>query len=351
MAYRMLSIEGMKIDGRTLDHKTSEHLRRAAVARVAEGERPGEVMRSMGLCRTTIYRWLRAHKRRGPEALASRPATGRPAKLSLRQCQQVRRWIVGKDPRQYGFDFGLWTRQIVAELIHARLGMRIKLTAVGRLLARLEITPQKPLRRAYERDPQRIAQWQKVDYPRLRQRARRAGADIFFLDEAGMRSDVPLARTYGLRGHTPVVATSGQRQQINALSAINNQGAFWYDVFSGKFNAQVFIGFLGRFLKGRRRPVFLVVDGHPVHYAKTVARYVQDQCGKLELHFLPPYAPDLNPDEFVWNHLRQKGVSKKPLRKNESLRNRVIEDLDNVQRDKDLVRSFFDADSVAYIKD
>src|SRR5258707_6493689 len=123
MVYEMLSYEGMKMDGRTLDHQTSEHLRRTAVARVAEGERPSEVMRSMGLCRTTIYRWLRTERRRGPEGLAARKATGRPPKLNERQRQRVRRWIVGKDPRQYGFDFGLWTRQIVAELIWQKLGL------------------------------------------------------------------------------------------------------------------------------------------------------------------------------------------------------------------------------------
>jgi len=351
MVYEVLSPESMKIDGRTLDHQTSEHLRRTAVQRVAEGERPSEVMRSLGLCRTTIYRWLRTERRRGPEGLAARKATGRPTKLNPRQRRQVRRWIVGKDPRQYGFDFGLWTRQIVAALIWQRLAIRLKLTAVGRLLASLEITPQKPLRRAYERDPVRIAHWQQVAYPILHRRAQRVGADIFFLDEAGMRSDSPLGRTYGLRGQTPVVTTSGQRQQVNALSAVNARGAFWYDVFTGKFNAEVFIGFLGNFLKGRRRPVFLVVDGHPVHYAKTVARSIQAQEGKLELHFLPPYAPDLNPDEFVWNHLRQQGVSKTPLRQNESLRNRVLHDLEIIRRDKDLVRSFFKAESVAYVKD
>ena len=341
----------MKIDGRTLSHETSETIRRMAVKRVREGETPSAVMKSYGLCRTTIYPWLRAHKEGGEGALYSRPATGRPPTLSVRQQRQVRRWICGKDPRQYGFDFGLWTRRIVAEMVEEEFDQRLSLTAVGRLLACLDITPQKPLRRAYERDPIAIAKWKEEDYPKLRARAKRLGADIFFIDEAGVRSDAALQRTWGAKGKTPIVATSGQRQQVNAISAVNATGAFWYDVYSGKFNAQLFISKLKAFLRNRRRPVFLVLDGHPAHRAKIVAAYVQSLEGRLELHFLPGYAPDLNPDEFVWNHLRQNGVTKKPLRQNEQLKDRVEKDLAQIKSSPCLVRSFFRADSVGYIMD
>ena len=341
----------MKIDGRTLTHDVSETIRIMAVRRVKEGERPSQVIKSYGLCRTTIYQWLRAAARGGEAALTARKASGPPCKLSPKRKRQVRTWICGKDPRQYGFDFGLWTRRIVAALIHQRMGIALGLTAVGRLLAELQITPQKPLRRAYERDPVAIDQWVRQDYPRLKKRAQRRGADIFFLDEAGIRSDSPLQRTWGVKGHTPVVATSGQRQSVHAISAVNARGAFWYNVYTGRLNALRFVEFLKDFLKTRRRPVFLVVDRHPAHIAKVVAAHVQSLRGKLELHFLPGYAPDLNPDEFVWNHLRQKGVSKTPLRQNQSLRQRVEQDLANIKNDRQLVRSFFHAPTVAYAVD
>jgi len=282
----------MEIDGRTLPHATLETMRIMAVRRVREGERPSAVMASLGLCRTTIYPWLRAARHGGEVALQSRPATGRPPRLTARQKRQVRRWICGKDPRQWGFDFGLWTRRIVAQLIEEKFAVPLGLTAVGRPLAELDITPQKPLRRAYERDPVAIARWQTETYPKLRRRAKRRGADIFFLDEAGIRSDDPLQRSWGARGKTPVVKTSGQRQSCNAISAVNQQGAFWYNVYSGRLNAGRFIEFLGDFLRRRRRPVILVVDSHPAHRAKIVAAYVQSCKRWLELHFLPGYAPD-----------------------------------------------------------
>lgn len=338
----------MQTDGRKLSHEVNEFLRLEAIRRFKAGESPRSIIDSIGLHRTSIYRWLNAYKMGGEASLKSKTHPGRKPKLSNKQKQTIRKWICGKDPRQHGFDFGLWTRKIVQQMVLEKFGIPISLSTVGHVLAELKITPQKPLRRAYERDPEAIEKWISETYPNLKKRARSMGADIFFLDEAGIRSDAPLQQTWGAKGQTPVVHTSGQRQSVNAISAVNELGAFWYAVYTGKFNATLFKEFLKDFIKGRRRPVFLIVDGHPSHKAKMIVNYIQELKGRLELHFLPTYAPDLNPDEFVWNNLRQNGTSKKPLKKNESLRNRVAFDLDGIFNDKKLVRSFFHAPSVAY---
>jgi len=341
----------VRIDGRTLSHETSETIRRLAVRRVKDGAAPSEVIKSYGLCRTTIYKWLTAERRGGAAALTARKHPGRKPALAPRRKLQVRRWINGKDPRQYGFDFGLWTRRIVAALIAQKFGVRLGVTAVGRLLAELDITPQKPLRRAYERDPVAIKRWTTTVFPRVRTRAKRVGAKIFFLDEAGVRSDQVLGRTWGLRGQTPEVSTSGRRQSVSAISAVNARGEFWYEIYTERLTAPRFVELLTHFMRRRKSPVFLVLDGHPAHIAKVVARYVQRLAGRLELHFLPGYAPELNPDEFVWNHLKRHGVSKTPLRRDESLRSRVQSDLAAIQLRPALVRSFFHAPSVAYTRD
>lgn len=341
-----------KIDGRTLSHKALEHIRLLAVRRVIEdGEKPSAVMDSLGLCRTSIYPWLRKCRDEGIESLVERIAAGPEPKLNEKQRQQVKRWILGKDPRQHGFDFGLWTRRIVQTMISERMGIELCLTSVGKLLASLEITPQKPLRRAYERDPIAVERWRTEEYPKLKKRAKKHGATIFFLDEAGFQSDPPLGRTYGLKGHTPIVESSGQRQSINVISAVNATGAFWAATYTGKLDAESFVGFLKNFLKGRRTKVYLVVDGHPAHKAKVVKDYVARTRGRLELHFLPPYAPDLNPDEFVWNYMKGSGVAKKPLKKNESLRARVEQDLTALSSNRVLVASFFLNESVVYATD
>lgn len=337
------------VDGRTLDHQILEHIRIQAVRRVIEdGERPSEVMRSFGLCRTAIYPWLREFKDKGWEALAASIAEGPQPKMTDKQKAQVRRWILGKDPRQYGFDFGLWSRRIVQQLIQDKMAIELCLTSVGKLLASLDITPQKPLRRAYERDPEAVQLWLEQTYPELKKRAKRLGAKIFFLDEAGFQSDPPLGRTYGLKGETPVVKTSGQRQSINVISAVNARGEFWAVTYDGKMNTESFLLFVKNFMKGREGKVFLVLDSHPCHKAKLVKSYVEGLKGRLELHPLPTYAPDLNPDEFVWSYMKNNGVSKKPLKQNESLRDRVEEDLIKIGNDRNLVQSFFGAPTVFY---
>jgi transposase len=341
-----------KIDGRTLDHKALEHMRMLAVRRVIEdGEAPSDVMKSLGLSRTAIYPWLQRYEEGGMEALVERIARGPDSLFSEKQRQQVKQWILGKDPRQYGFDFGLWSRRIVQALIEEKMGIECGLTAVGRLLASLNITPQKPLRRAYERDPAAVKLWERETYPELRKRAKRLGARIFFSDEAGFQSDPVLGRTYGLRGQTPVVRTSGQRQSLNVISAVNARGEFWAVTYTGKLNAESFVCFLQNFMASQVGRIFLVVDGHPAHKANAVKNYIKSLKGRLELHFLPPYAPDLNPDEFVWSHMKNNGVSKKPLKTNESLQSRVDHDLNRLRENPKLVKSFFQATSVVYAKD
>ena len=199
-----------------LDHKTLEEIRRMAVERVREGEKPSAVIVSYGFCRTTIYKWLNTTKGRGRglSALRSRKGTGRPRKLTPQE-QQVFRWINGKDPRQYGFDFGLWTRLIVAELVADKFGVGVSLAAVGKLLAELGLTPQKPLMRAYERDPGAINAWKRNTYPSIAERAKSLGAEIFFWDESGFRADAVQGRTWALRVRRRLLRfpVSGSRSQ------------------------------------------------------------------------------------------------------------------------------------------
>jgi transposase len=343
----------MKRDGRTLDHRTLEEMRRMAVERVREGEDASAVMASYGFSRTTIYKWLRASSGRGKglRALASRKASGRPRTLTAAQERQVFRWINGKDPRQYGFDFALWTRKVVGALIEREFGVQLGVTAVGMLLAKLGLTPQKPLQRAYQRDPEAIARWQQEIYPRLAQDAKARGAQIYFWDESGFRADAVRGKTWGVQGQTPVVAVPGQRQSMSAASAINARGAFWFVTYHGALNAERFVDYLKRLMKHRKNPLTLILDSLPAHKGPLVRNYVDSLQGKLQLHYLPGYAPELNPDELVWNHMKRTGTAKKPLRKGDQLQSRIDADLQAIQRDPRLVRSFFRAPSVAYISD
>jgi transposase len=343
----------MKRDGRSFDHQTLEAIRLMAVERVREGEPAADVIASYGFNRTTIYKWMQAALQPGVgmRALRSRPATGRPRSLTPAQERQVFRWINGRDPRQYGLDFGLWTRRVVAELIAKKFGVRLGVTAVGEMLAKLGLTPQKPLQRAYQRDPEAIARWQRETYPAIARQAKAQGADILFWDESGFRADTVHGKTWGVRGQTPVVQRPGQRQSFSAASAVSANGAFWFRTFDGALNAELFIELLQQMMKYRRKPVHLVLDSLPAHKKALVRDYVAATEGRLNLHFLPGYAPDLNPDELVWSHVKRTGVARRPLQQGEKLRAKIEEQLAKLQQMPHLVRSFFRAPSVAYIAD
>ncbi len=338
----------MKYDARKLSTEEQHLLRRLAVQRVFDGEAASEVTRSYGLGDRTIYGWLRIARENGLDALAPKPRSGRGRALSDFEANEVKRWILGGDPRQYGFDFGLWTRQIVSDLIKDRFSIDLGLTAVGDLLYRLGLSPQKPMRRAYERDDAEIKKWKKETYPKIKKSAKKQGAEIFWLDEASIRSDDPLMRTWGLKGQTPTVKTSGQRQGINAISALSNSGGFWYRVYTERFNAEVCIECLKDLISNRKKPIYVITDGHPVHKSKKVKEYVASLKGRLSIFILPPYAPDLNPDELVWNYIRQTGTARSPLKKGESLWERTFIDLELIAQNKALVKSFFRNEAVSF---
>lgn len=324
-----------------------------AVERVREGESASAVSASYGFCRTAIYRWLRAASQPGlgVRALRAKPLTGRPRTLTRKQEQQVFRWINGRDPRQYGLDFGLWTRSIAASLIAQKFGVTLGLTAVGELLAKLGLTPQKPLQRAYQRDPEAIERWQRESFPKIKRHAKAAGGEVYFWDESGFRADAVHGKTWGVKGQTPVVERPGQRQSVSAASAVNEKGAFWYCTYQGGLTAELFVELLKKMMRGRRKPVHLVVDGLPAHKTLLVKTYVPSTNGLLTLHFLPGYAPELNPDELVWSHMKRTGVARKPLRKGEKLAEKIEAQLASIRALPALVRSFFKAPSVAYITD
>lgn len=261
------------------------------------------------------------------------------------------RWMNGGDPRQYGLDFGLWTRMVVAELIEQKFGIRLGQTAVGTLLARLGLTPQKPLQRAYQREPHAVEAWRQERYPAIARQAKADGGEVFFWDESGFRADAVHGRTWGKKGQTPGVERPGQRQTISAASAVNAKGGFWYCTYEGGLTAELFVHLLRQLMRHRVRPVHLVVDGLPAHKTRLVKDYVASTEGRLTLHFLPGYAPDLNPDELVWSHVKRTGVVRKPLRKGEKQREKIDAQLAAIKRAPALVRSFFRAPSVAYITD
>lgn len=336
-------------DGRSLDRSILEYVRINSIERWLNGEPPQSIIQTTGLCHTTIYKWIHSYQTGGMGALQASSAPGNPPKLSDKQCAQLRPLIVGKDPRQYGFDFGLWTRRLIVDLIQEKFGISIGLTAVGALLARLEITPQKPLRRAYERDPEAIKEWKDQRYPRLKKDAQREGREIIYWDEAGYRLDDQVGRTWGAKGQTPEVAATGKRGRTNSAVAMSEQGAFWYEEFTNNLNAETFSELIKRFMRTRRKKVLLIIDQHPAHTAKAAQSHLASYGEKLRVEFLPGYAPELNPVEYVNQYAKSQGPRKHLPENRQELSAIVRATLDGLKGAFMKVKAFFGHKELAFM--
>lgn len=336
-----------KTDARRLKHGELTELRKRGVSAVQDGQRATLVAKVLGVQASTLFGWLARYRRGGWGALDARKRGGRPPKLSAKMLQWIYETVM-KDPRQMGFPFALWTSAMIAELIWRQFHIRLSKASVCRLLKQLGCSPQRPLWRAFQKDGELVEKWLKEEYPKIRALARQQKADIFFGDEAGIRSDYHSGRTWAVRGQTPVVTTTGARFSCNMVSAISPRGAMRFMLVEGKLTSEVFVEFLKRMIHNRPRPVFLIVDGHPVHKAAAVARFVASTEGMLQVFHLPPYSPELNPDEQVWNHLKNHGIGKQPIAGPDHLKRMVISHLRKVQKLPSLVRSFFGMPETVY---
>lgn len=340
----------MKTDYRKTTPSVLEHTRTLAVKRVQNGESPEAVTASMGLSRPSIYSWLAKYRAGGWDALKVKKGKGggRPGKLKAKHIKFIYEAVTGGDPRQMKFPFALWTRELVQKLIWRKYKIKFSLTSVGRLLKQLGLSPQKPIKKAYQKDPEKVKKWFRYQYPRIKAFAKKKKATIYFGDEAGIRSDHQSGTTWGEIGNTPVVESNGQRVSLNMISAVSPKGEMRFMILKKRFSADVFIDFIKRLIEGARHPVILIVDGHPAHKAKKVKAFVKSIKDQFRMFFLPPYSPELNPDELVWNDLKSHDLGRRVAENKDDLKVMAMAGLRRIQKKKGKVQSYFRAKTTAY---
>ena len=340
-----------KQDARTLDLIGKEDLRRRTVRAVLQqGLSKAEAARVFGVSRTSVHWWIDLYERHGKDGLTpKRP--GRPkcgGRLRGWQAATIVNIIKDHCPEQLKMPFALWTREAVRDLICMRFGIRYSIGMVGRLLSHWGFTPQKPVTRAYERNDERIRDWLDCEYPAIRRRAKRESAEIYWEDEAGLRSDHLTGRSYSPRGETPVIRSTGNRFGCNMISAVNNLGKMRFRVFRGSFTQSIMIDFLVRLIRDAKRKVIVIADGHPAHKGRRVKQWLTEHASQCELVLLPGYAPELNPDELLNQDLKSNVFSSGRPRTRDELVAQTRSYLRATQKRPDIVRAYFQEAHVNY---
>jgi transposase len=256
--------------------------------------------------------------------------------------------IVQKTPLQFRFEFALWTREMIQKIIYDKYGIKLGLSSVSRLLRQLGLTCQRPIFKAWQQNSQQVNNWLKKVFPKIKARAKAEKADIYFADEAGVRSDYHSGTTWSPKGQTPVVQATGARFSVNMISAVSPRGDFRFMVVEGTIGATVFVEFLKRLITGSKKKIFLIVDGYPAHRSKAAREFIESTGGELELFYLPPYSPELNPDELAWNVLKNGIVSRTTVKSKEELKSKVVGGLRQIQNSPNTVKSFFQHEKTKY---
>jgi transposase len=280
----------MRIDGRRVSHETLERIRIASVRLVLrEGRTPTQAAREMGVDRRRVFGWLALHRAGGWQALRSRKATGRPTRLDSTQVQWLYRMVTAKSPFQLKVPFALWTRSRIRMLIMRKFAIRLSPVTVGRLLARLGFVCAAPLFRARRRNAAAIDQWLRKEYPSIRTRAKREGAEIFFLVESGLQPD-DRASARRAQDKADGANAAEESADMNMICILTSKSAMRFMVVRGRVGANEVKEFLKRLMRARRRPTYLIAEGLPSQRSRKVQAYVDSLEGRLRLFLLPPAA-------------------------------------------------------------
>ena len=296
----------------------------------------------LGVTEGAVSQWLAAARRGGQEALVSRLShSGTTPKLTPEQVNLIPEFL-GHGPEAYGFRGEVWTCARIAGVIAQEFGVRYSKSQVSRLLKRLRWTPQIPLLRAIQRDEDAIEHWRAEVWPELRQRARRERRELVFVDESGFYLLPGVVKTYSPKGETPIIHEWQTRDHLSVLGAVTLQGKISTMVRRESLNGMHIIEFLlhmGQVVGDR---LLLIWDGSPIHRRAEVMEFLAEAGRAVHLEALPPYAPDLNPVEWLWKHLKQVELRNLACLDLEELHMEIHLALGRVRQRLALVRSFFE---------
>lgn len=335
-------------DGRKIPDEVMSYFRKRAVQAVREKNQSPEVVAEvLGFNRSCIYDWLKSYDKGGYQALETRKAPGAEPIITPAMEQWLKETVLNSTPVHHGYDTPLWNRDLLADLIKKTFEVTVDGSTVGLHLHALKLSYQKPAYRDIKRDEQEVEAFLGKKFPRIQELASKIGADIGFEDEAGVSVSTRSGKTWGAVGHPPKIPVSMERKRYNILSMITAQGTLEYTVTASTVDSEQYIQFLFELIDKRTHPLILLTDRVSFHESKAVRNFVRTHRQKLRIFFLPKGAPELNPDEQVWNEIKNNQIGKQ-LKNKKNLGQRILDAMKSLQGRVDRIKSFFELPGTKY---
>lgn len=327
--------------GRQQSHEVLEAYRFRALQLRKEGWKVNDIAHAFDLNRRAVTRWFTIFKKDGKVALRSKKASGPSFKLTEKEIKNIIS-ILYDDATIYGFENPLWNCKMVQQTIFKQTGKKIHTTNIMRLFKKLNLSPQKPERLASQRNEKAIRRWEIEEWPKIEEHRRKWQAMLYFQDESGISLIPVLGRTWAKKGKTPKVLVTGKRGGFCVTSAISPAGRLIFRIEKGKVNADKHIEFLKKIMnQHKKRKIIVIEDSAPVHKAKKVDKFVEQNKKRLAVYRLPSYAPELNPTEHVWAYLKAHELKTHQAQNTDELKHLTKRKMQSIQRRKDLIHSFF----------
>jgi len=340
-----------RADFRTVSDSVRSSYRQRAIALIKQGKKKGDIALMFGVNKNTISNWWKSYQDRGSSGFVSKKKGVKSEdKKLLKEAQEkaIQKMITDTMPDQLKLDFALWTCKAVQELVEREFGVVLARTTMGDYLRKWGFTPQKPKKMAYEQCPKKVQKWLDEEYPFIKEQAKQEDAEIYWGDETGVKNQCNHGRSYAPKGKTPVKKSMSKRFSVNMVSAITNQGKVQFMIYSDTMNSDRCIEFMQQLIKSSPRKVYLILDNLRVHHSKIVKQWVEENKERIALFYIPSYAPERNPDEYLNCDLKQGLSVKKSPKNKETLQNNVQNHMEMLLNNPDRVKKYFKHKDIQY---
>ncbi len=341
----------LKTGAKHLTQEAQYALRKSIIRLHKKGMTVSQLVETLDISRSYVYATLKKYNEEGIVGIKSATRgrrTGEKRVLTLEQEKEIMAAIVDKTPDQYRLPGCMWTRENISIMIQCRYGIELKLSTLGYYLSRWGFSVQRPVKRACKQDAEKIDKWLNEEFPGITKRAHSENAEIFFGDETGIQNTANYAKGYSFKGKTSVVYVDLKMIKINMLSAISKRGKLRFMLYKDNMTSNKLIDFMSRLIKEADKKVFLILDNLRVHHSTKVKKWLSERIDKIEVFYLPPYAPEYNPDKLVNSDLKRSIGNSSIARTEKELRHRARSCLKKLQLNKKKISSFFQSKFTAY---